>query len=147
MGIPMSKIRWSWDHLIFNMGIQYRKYHCGDKTVIRSSYLHNGFLILVRYHLYIEMAPGSWSLYSTSKMITFPYQCIVNIIRYLYIFRWWCIKNKDWSSPKIKNGKNCYHQTSNIRCTKSKYLDVFHLILQLSLPNPWKSDVKSRMKM
>ena len=24
------------------MSYQYRKYHCGDKTVVRSSYLHNG---------------------------------------------------------------------------------------------------------
>ena len=38
MGIPMLKIRWSRDRLIFNMGI----------------------LILVRGHLYIETAP--WSL-------------------------------------------------------------------------------------
>ena len=24
------------------LSYQYRKYHCGDKTVVRSSYLHNG---------------------------------------------------------------------------------------------------------
>ena len=72
MGIPMLKIRWSWDHLIFNMGIpilarwhlyietapwslihvmmlsyQYNQSLCGDKTVIRPSvirpsYLHKG---------------------------------------------------------------------------------------------------------
>ena len=54
----------------------YRKSHCGDKTVIRSSYLHNGIsytikmsslywlyiftliiAILVRPHLYIESRP------------------------------------------------------------------------------------------
>ena len=40
-----------------------------------------------------------------------------------------------------------YHQTSNIRCTKSQNLNVPRLILQLSLPNPWKPGVKSRMKM
>ena len=31
---------------LFNMKMtsyQYRKYHCGDKTVVRSSYLHNEF--------------------------------------------------------------------------------------------------------
>ena len=37
MGIPMLKIRWLWDHLIFNMGIP----------------------ILVRWHLFIETAPRS----------------------------------------------------------------------------------------
>ena len=39
MGIPMLKIRQSWDHLIFNKGIP----------------------LLVRWHLYIEMAP--WFLH------------------------------------------------------------------------------------
>ena len=54
----MLKIKWSYDRLIFNMGIpiprkdcldidmgpsyQYRKPHCGDKTILRPSYLHNG---------------------------------------------------------------------------------------------------------
>ena len=33
---------------------RYRKSHCGDKTAVRSSYLHNGFPVLVRCHLYIE---------------------------------------------------------------------------------------------
>ena len=36
---------------------QYRKSHCGDKTVVRSSYLQMGFPILVRRHLYIESGP------------------------------------------------------------------------------------------
>ena len=36
---------------------QYRKSHCGDKTVVRSSYLIMGFPILVRRHLYIESGP------------------------------------------------------------------------------------------
>ena len=40
-----------------------------------------------------------------------------------------------------------YHQTANIRCTKSQNLNVSHLVLQLSLPNPLKAGVKSRMKM
>ena len=36
---------------------QYRKSHCGDKTILRPSYLHNGISILVRRHLYIESGP------------------------------------------------------------------------------------------
>ena len=39
--------------------LQYRKSHCGDKTVVRSSYLHNAFPILVRWRLYIESGPRS----------------------------------------------------------------------------------------
>ena len=47
-----SSIKWHWSHgqlmtagSWFNMKMssyQYRKSHCGDKTVVRSSYLHNG---------------------------------------------------------------------------------------------------------
>ena len=36
---------------------QYRKSHCGDKTISRPSYLHNVFPILVRVYLYIESGP------------------------------------------------------------------------------------------
>ena len=40
-----------------------------------------------------------------------------------------------------------YHQTSNIRHTISPNFNVSGIILQLSLPNPLKPGVKSRMKM
>ena len=40
-----------------------------------------------------------------------------------------------------------YPQTSNIRDTKSQKLNISRLVLQLSLPNPLKPGVKSRMKM
>ena len=40
-----------------------------------------------------------------------------------------------------------YRQTSSISHTKSKNSNVSHLILQLSLPNPLKPGVESRMKM
>ena len=36
---------------------QYRKSHCADKTVVRSSYLHNGIPKLQKWHLYIKWAP------------------------------------------------------------------------------------------
>ena len=41
---------------------------------------------------------------------------------------------------------NC-RQTCNITCTKSKKLNLSHLVLQLVLPNPLKPGVKSKMKM
>ena len=37
--------------------LQYRKSHCGDKTILRPSYLHYLPPILVRWHLYIESGP------------------------------------------------------------------------------------------
>ena len=46
--------------------------------------------------------------------------------------------------------QNCivvYCQVSNIRRTKSQHLKDSRTVLRLSLPNPLKPDVKSRMKM
>ena len=40
-----------------------------------------------------------------------------------------------------------YRKISNIRRTKSQNLNVSRLVLQLSLSNPMKPGVKSRMKM
>ena len=40
-----------------------------------------------------------------------------------------------------------YHQISSIKHKKSKNLNVSHLVLQLSLPDPLKPGVKWRMKM
>ena len=39
-----------------------------------------------------------------------------------------------------------YRQISNISRTKSQNLNVSRIVLQLSLPNPLKPGVKSRMK-
>ena len=46
-----------------------------------------------------------------------------------------------------KQTPKMYHQTSNTRGTKSQNLYVSRLVLQLSLPSPLKTDVRSRMKM
>ena len=40
-----------------------------------------------------------------------------------------------------------YRQVSNIRRTKSQHLKDYRTVLRLSLPNPMKPAVKSRMKM
>ena len=51
---------------------------------------------------------------------------------------------------KLLWGGNCYdiyHKTSSISRTKSQNLNVSHLVLQLSLPNPLKPNVKLIMKM
>ena len=40
-----------------------------------------------------------------------------------------------------------YRQVSSIRRTKSQHLTDSRTVLGLSLPNPLKPDVKSRMKM
>ena len=54
------------------------------------------------------------------------------------------------SPNSIKQGLRCgnmYRQVSNIRRTKSQHLKDSRIVLRLSLPNPLKPDVKSRMKM
>ena len=45
------------------------------------------------------------------------------------------------------NTSGTYRQVSNIRSTKSQHLKCSRTVLRLSLPNPLKPDVKSRMKM
>ena len=58
--LPVTLRSGSW----FNIKIpsyQYRKSHCGEKTILRPSYLHNGISytgkITLRWHLYIESGP------------------------------------------------------------------------------------------
>ena len=41
----------------------------------------------------------------------------------------------------------CYRPVSNMRRNKSQHLKDSRTVLRLSLPNPLKPDVKSRMKM
>ena len=45
------------------------------------------------------------------------------------------------------NHPGTYNKISNIRHTKSQHLTDSHTVLRLSLPNPLKPDVKSRMRM
>ena len=52
-----------------------------------------------------------------------------------------------WVVQKLSHPTETYHQISNISCTKSQNLNVSRLVLELSLPNPSKPGVKSRMKM
>ena len=59
-----------------------------------------------------------------------------------------------WSWPSLylgtkKDKKGEYHKISNIRtwCTKSQNLNYSRLVLQLTLPNPFKPGFKLRMKM
>ena len=56
----------------------------------------------------------------------------------------------DMSQEAINNWSTLcliYRQVSNIRRTKSQHLKDSRVVLRLSLPNPLKPDVKSRMKM
>ena len=65
--------------------------------------------------------------------------------RLKYRFRQWFGTQK--GDKLLSEKKIAYCQTSNISHTKSQNSNVSHLILQLSLSNPLKPGVKSRMKM
>ena len=48
----------SWALILYKMAsYQYRKSQCGDKTVVRSSYLHNGNSYTDKTAFYVEWAP------------------------------------------------------------------------------------------
>ena len=53
----------------------------------------------------------------------------------------------DIGMAPILNGNKTYRQVSNIIRPKFQHLKDFRTVLWLSLPNPLKPDVKSRMKM
>ena len=50
-----------------------------------------------------------------------------------------------WTQMQLDNP--IYRQVSNISRTKSQHLKDYRTVLRLSLQNPLKPDVKSRMKM
>ena len=69
---------------------------------------------------------------------------------------WWgCLRSRAWTHTESCQLQQImifqwfcgYHKVSNIRRTKSQNLNDPRLILQMSLPNPLKPGVKSRMKM
>ena len=70
------------------------------------------------------------------------------------VMAWWQTGTKPLHDPMLIHSPMYLHDTgciyrkiSNIRRIKSQNLNVCRLVLQLSLPNPMKPGVKSRMKM
>ena len=59
----------------------------------------------------------------------------------------WCISFKILVEFVCQTIQLTYCKLSNISHTKSPNLNVSPIVLQLSLPNPMKPAVKSRMKM
>ena len=71
--------------------------------------------------------------HNTENENTFPVKKMVQPVQYL----------SDISRPVLYS----YRKISNIRRTESPNLNVSRLVLQLSLPDPVKPCVQSRMKM
>ena len=59
----------------------------------------------------------------------------------------WTHSNLETCDIPVIETWNTYHKISNIKHTKYPNLNASRLILQMSLPNPMKPGVKSRMKM
>ena len=68
-------------------------------------------------------------------------------LNYLKSQWWWDIDLSHSGQSKKDHQFANYRQVSNIRRTKSQHLKDSRTVLRLSLPNPLKPDVKSRMKM
>ena len=179
----------------FNIKIpsyQYRKFHCGDKTVVRSSYLHNGISYTCKMtSLYWIRAQDKWVIgnyhregfqlplsLQRGEMTWLNFACSANVVNTLgkwpqkcvswlknFVFRFKVIISlandlmlirrhylKQWSLTSYGLNESytylsIYRKISIISRTKSQNLIVSRLVLQLSLANPMKSGVKSRMKM
>ena len=66
---------------------QHRKSHCGYKTILQPSYLHNGISYTGRCHLYLESCPWKWcctSLKYSVENLNTPLQSI-NFIYIIHI--------------------------------------------------------------
>ena len=71
------------------------------------------------------------------------------VLRYSTVFMWDQLRGIVvlGHQPSATNQETSYRQISNIRRTKSQHLKDSRTVLRLSLPNPLKPVVKSRMKM
>ena len=90
--------------------------------------------LLVKWHLYIESGPKA----SMSTTISDYNQLVVCSAMMLgFMLSMWVLMALN----------KTYRQVSNIRCTKFQHLKDSRTVLRLSLSNPLKPDVKSKMKM
>ena len=102
---------------------------------IQRLFLPEKSMILYNILLFFGISRNSHILLWNWECYTFKgYFCMWN--------QWFCI-----ISCYILVFQETVTYCHNIRCTKSQNLNVSHLILQLSLPNPLRPGVKSRMKM
>ena len=97
---------------------QYRKSHCGDKTIFRASYLHNGISYTGKmaslYWIRVQGLAHSLKIYHHNKpdherhsLCRFNTREIHNIQRHFYVFRcdtltslFWCMGQKVAELPE-----------------------------------------------
>ena len=126
--------------------LRYRDSHYKHKTIVRRSYFYNGNSFTCK--------AASWH-WDSSKLIC-SLSCFSDWCSLNSHSMWECQNNylstSIWKpllsgtmSASLRDFED-YRQTSNIRCIKSPKLNVCRLVLQLSLPNPLKPGIGSRMK-
>ena len=82
----------------------------------------------------------------SNDLTHWPLGTVTLIFNNLNTFHWMISPAFPVMLPLCESHRS-YRQVSNIRCTKSQHLKCSSTVLRLSLPNPLKPDVKSRMKM
>ena len=75
-------------HFADNMPYRYRKYHCGDKTVLRSSYLHSGISYTSKTtSLYWIRAQAAFLIFFSIAIFS-PYFFLVgSLLQYVALFQ------------------------------------------------------------
>ena len=101
---------------------------------------HNNMSMRVRYGMsFVGTCCSSQYTFSTLNYTILSKILTINTSQFTCEGKLWgiCVQFKAW----------IYCQTSDIKCTKFHHLNVSHLILQLSLPNPLEPGVKSRERL
>ena len=98
------------------------------------------------------LSPQKWFADEVHKSCTFQFFTHNTLCSCLFLSLLSANKNPViqwiiWQYPRASCILWNYHQVSNISHTKSQHLKDPRTVLRLSLPNPLKPDVKSRMKM
>ena len=102
---------------------QYRKSHCGDKTILRPSYLHNRISYTGKTTLYIESGP--WSLAVACPAYSF---CLSN-----FVWQWWTsnFMMLVWHIHFVRCNKSWWLLVSFLDAHK-QYCDCHNKAIQIS---------------
>ena len=121
-GIDLAILKYSgpWFHTKMS-SYQYRKSHCGDKTVVRSSYLHNGISYTGKMASLYWTSNGSWCMGIKGEMsgtvcVTFTWDMYIYIwVVYSLCFfcclfitvTWWYVWCFEWASGNQEEVQAC----------------------------------------
>ena len=114
---------------------QYRKSHCGDKTVLELSISTMGFPLLVRQHLYVESGPRNPEQNSREhQAITWSYVDLLSVGSIDNTLAMLFLNENDMFKliiiitefPKRKYGNSLYKQL--YKCLNNKFLSCWQLV-------------------